>query len=62
MGNIELNPYIPFQMTYIYDSAEEWGDEPWNATTKNCNEAYDVSARGINASHVSCKKKLICLS
>lgn len=44
MGNIKVNPFIPFQMTYIYDAADEWGDEPWNATTKNCSEAYDNSS------------------
>lgn len=53
MGNFKTNPYIPFQMTYVYDAAEEWGDEPWNAKTKNCSEAYDVSARGIISSLMS---------
>lgn len=46
MGNIGENPFVPFQMTYIYDEAEKWGDEPWNVTVKNCSEAYDVSATG----------------
>ncbi|XP_036144455.1 NPC intracellular cholesterol transporter 1 homolog 1b [Monomorium pharaonis] len=48
MGNIKTNPYIPFQITYVYDAAEEWGDEPWNATTKNCSEAYDDSSKACS--------------
>lgn len=44
MGNIGENPFVPFQMTYIYDEAEKWGDEPWNVTVKNCSEAYDNSS------------------
>lgn len=44
MGTTEGNPFVPFQMIYIYDEAEKWGDEPWDPPTKNCSEAYDVSA------------------
>ena len=35
-------------MEYVYDAADEWGAEPWNVTTKNCSEVYDVSARRRN--------------
>jgi len=45
MGDVKVNPFTPFQMTYIYDAAEKWGDEPWNATPKKCSETYDVSDR-----------------
>jgi len=48
MGSTKANIFVPFQITYIYDAADEWGDDPWNVTTKNCNETYDVSARKIN--------------
>ncbi|XP_018394267.1 PREDICTED: Niemann-Pick C1 protein-like [Cyphomyrmex costatus] len=40
-----LNPFKPFVIEYIYDSADEWGDEPWNITTKNCSEVYDNSSK-----------------
>jgi len=56
MGDVKVNPFTPFQMTYIYDAAEEWGDEPWNATPKNCSETYDVSNR--RACGLSRKKEL----
>jgi len=47
MGDTKANPLVPFQMNYVYDAAEEWGIEPWNADAKKCNESYDVSARGM---------------
>lgn len=42
MGDAE-NPYAPFQMNYVYDIPDQWGDDPWDPETKNCSEAYDVS-------------------
>lgn len=56
MGDLKANILTPFQMTYVYDIPDEWGDEPWNATTKMCSEPYDVSVRGINASGLSCER------
>jgi hypothetical protein len=47
MGDIKANPMVPFQMNYVYDMADKWGVEPWNAVAKKCNESYDVSARGM---------------
>ncbi|XP_011865983.1 PREDICTED: Niemann-Pick C1 protein-like [Vollenhovia emeryi] len=44
MGDHKSNPFTPFQMTYVYDAADKWGDEPWNATAKNCNETYGNSS------------------
>ncbi|KAL6255124.1 hypothetical protein P5V15_013454 [Pogonomyrmex californicus] len=41
MGDTESNPFTPFQMTYVYDMTNEWGEKPWNATAKNCSEPYD---------------------
>lgn len=43
MGDTTTNDFAPFQMNYIYDAADEWGDEPWNVETKKCSESYDVS-------------------
>lgn len=45
MGDPELNVFVPFKMKYVYDIADQWGDEPWNAGAKKCSEAYDVSSR-----------------
>lgn len=42
MGSVEDNDFVPFQMYYIYDAAEKWGEEPWYAEPKRCNESYDV--------------------
>ncbi|XP_071646320.1 NPC intracellular cholesterol transporter 1 homolog 1b [Temnothorax longispinosus] len=52
MGDVKANIFTPFQMTYIYDAADEWGAEPWNAVTKKCSEAYDNSS--IACSCVDC--------
>ncbi|KAL6429081.1 hypothetical protein ACFW04_008102 [Cataglyphis niger] len=51
MGDAE-NGYAPFQMNYVYDIPDQWGDKPWNPITKNCNEAYDNSS--IACSCVDC--------
>ncbi|XP_014484242.1 PREDICTED: Niemann-Pick C1 protein-like [Dinoponera quadriceps] len=41
MGDTKANTFTPFQMTYVYDETEKWGEEPWNAKAKNCKEVYD---------------------
>lgn len=49
MGDVSDNPFIPFQMNYVYDIADEWGDDPWNPETKKCSESYDVSSRSMSS-------------
>ncbi|XP_072764565.1 NPC intracellular cholesterol transporter 1 homolog 1b isoform X2 [Anoplolepis gracilipes] len=41
MGDVSANVFTPFQINYVYDRADKWDDEPWNAETKKCSEAYD---------------------
>lgn len=48
MGDTEMNDWTPFQLNYVYDEADKWGEEPWHAEAKKCNEAYDVSSIRIN--------------
>lgn len=44
MGDAKANTFTPMQMNYVYDIPDKWnGQKPWNAETKNCSEAYDVS-------------------
>lgn len=45
MGDAKNNPFVPLQINYVYEEAEGWEDEPWNAGAKMCNETYDVSMR-----------------
>ncbi|KAL0126706.1 hypothetical protein PUN28_005221 [Cardiocondyla obscurior] len=48
MGDASANLFVPFQMTYVYDKADEWGEEPWNFTTTECHEAYDNASKACS--------------
>ncbi|XP_070161109.1 NPC intracellular cholesterol transporter 1 homolog 1b [Polyergus mexicanus] len=37
----DVSDFVPFQMNYVYDIADKWGDDPWNPETKKCSDAYD---------------------
>ncbi|EFN63960.1 Niemann-Pick C1 protein [Camponotus floridanus] len=41
IGDTNTNPMTPFQMNYVYDIPDIWGEDPWDAEAKKCSEPYD---------------------